>query len=277
MPDLGQIPVPQYSPDQPYHWEYDNVPLQALAQRDEIINGQVDIHAKILSDCNGTQGTLANRLAHSIDPDGSLITSSVDSSLHNIGKHTNGSVTVSTQELSDYSALGFPSISNPVSFVRMLQEERSKLQMIASEATNMAVAVETISNIIVFDQGTVQLGASSSIGWEIHNTNVVTPVLNISTDFSHRHYYDINPVLVSGANYKVTSSSTNYIQDSLRVYINGVRLSATDDVYYPSQNNNTITWTLNRFTPNNLNGTFSLETSISTSDVIKIDFDLSLT
>ena len=72
MPDLSSIPVPQYAPNQPYHWEYDNLPLKALADRDEVINGEVDNQTKILVDAAGTQGTLANRLNQSIDEDGNL-------------------------------------------------------------------------------------------------------------------------------------------------------------------------------------------------------------
>ena len=48
MPDLNQLPVPEYQPGQPYHWSYDNLPLKTLAERDEIINFEVDNHGNIL-------------------------------------------------------------------------------------------------------------------------------------------------------------------------------------------------------------------------------------
>lgn len=283
MPDLSQLPVPQYQGDQPYHWEYDNLPLKTLADRDEIINGEVDSHGKILRDCAGTQGTLANRLAQSIDEDGNLIPAAVDESAHNIAEHTDGSKTVSGGELTAYIALGFPSLTNPVSFVRMLDSERAKLALIADEATNMTIEVETISNIVLFEEGPLQLAQSESIQWEVEAPNKVKAVLAVSTDFAHRHYYDLTPVMeptddltpIEYKLFKVTSVATPFIEDSLRVYINGVRISSEFSVYYPS--NPVSTWTLNRFTADAANGKFTLDSAITELDIIQIDFDVSLT
>lgn len=275
MPDLNQLPVPQYQPNQPYHWEYDNLPLQTLAQRDDIINSEVDAHGAILRECNGTQGTLANRLAQSIDPNGDLIPAAVDQALHNIAEHTDGSKTVSGTELSDYIALGFPSLTNPVSFVRMLRSERDKLALIADEATNIKIQVETPSNIVLFEEGEVELAESASISWEVESPNKIKPVLKISTEFAHRHYYNIQPVEVSSYKiFSVASYPIEYNEDSLRVYINGIRLNSQYAVYYPS--NPVGVWTLNKYTENNLLGTFELLYSITENDIITVDFDVSL-
>ena len=283
MPDLSQIPVPLYSADQPYHWEYDNLPLQALADRDEIINGQVDSVSQILTDCNGTQGTLANRLAQSINPDGSIIPAAIDEASHNIGKHTDGSVTVSSGELSDYVALGFPSLVNPVQFCRMLLDERTKLAGIAAEATNVSLSFETISNIVLFEEGPVQFAASDSIEWIVTAPNTVQASLVISTDFAHRHFYDLTPIMLPTTDlvpilhklYQVTSTSTVYIQDSLRVFINGIRISKSETVYYPS--NPVSSWSLNSYTEDYANGRFTLTHPITSADIIQIDFDQALT
>lgn len=282
MPEINQIPVPLYAADQPYHWEYDNLPLQALANRDEIINAEVDNLSQILGDTAGTQGTLANRLNQSIDQDGNLLSVAVDQTLHNIAEHLDGSKTVTGPELADYIALGFPSLSNPVPFVRMLQAERDKLALIASEATNMSISVETISNIVLFEQGPLDLVASESIEWVVTNPNKIQAVLKVSTDFAHRHYYDLTPVVLPTTDtvpvlnklFKVTSTSTPYIADSLRVYINGVRISNSYSVYYPS--NPVLTWQLNSFTEDNVNGRFTLLNPIADTDIIQIDFDQSL-
>lgn len=283
MPDLGAIPVPQYNADQPYHWEYDNLPLKALADRDEIINGEVDAHSKILRDCNGTQGTLANRLAQSIDEDGNLLTTAVDETLHNIAEHTDGSKTVLDAELDDYIALGFPSLANPVSFVRMLDAERAKLANIADDATNMTISVEAISNIVLFEEGPMRLVNSTSIQWEVEAPDKVSAVLAISTDFAHRHYYDLTPIMIPTDDvvpvlnklYKVTSIATPYTEDSLRVYINGIRLSKEFPVYFP--NSSVSAWSLNTYTEDFDAGTFTLSAPIADEDIIQIDFDKLLT
>ncbi len=283
MPDLNQLPVPQYLPDQPYHWEYDNLPLQVLAQRDEIINGEVDALGSILRECNGTQGTLANRLAQSIDEDGNLLPYAVDQSLHNIAEHSDGSKTVDSGELATYISLGFPSLTNPVGFVRMLDAERNKLALIADEATNITISVETPSNIVLFDDGNIELAQSESISWEVESPNKIKGILNISTDFAHRHFYDLTPISVPSDDvipvdykkFKVTSVATPYIEDSLRVYVNGIRLSQEFSVYYPS--NPVSTWSLNKFTPDHENGLFTLDFPVTEYDIIQIDFDESLT
>lgn len=283
MPDLSQLPVPQYAAGQPYHWEYDNLPLKTLADRDELINGELDNVSKILRDCNGTQGTLANRLAQSIDEDGNLIPAAIDESLHNIAEHADGSKTVTGPELANYVALGFPSLTNPVPFVRMLLAERDKLALIADEATNMTIQVETISNIVLFEEGPVEFAESDSIQWEVVTPSKIKANLKVSTAFAHRHFYDLTPVMVPTSDpvpvlnklFKVTSMATPYIEDSLRVYINGVRLNKNYSVYYPS--NPIATWTLNRFTADHLNGKFTLDSPILDEDIIQIDFDESLT
>lgn len=283
MPDLNQLPVPQYTADQPYHWEYDNLPLQTLAQRDEIINSEVDNLSSILRECNGTQGTLANRLAQSIDEDGNLIPYAVDQSLHNIAEHTDGSKTVDTGELNSYIALGFPSLTNPVGFVRMLDSERVKLATIADYATNITLQVETPSNIVLFEEGPLELVDSDSISWDVEAPYKIKANLKVSTDFAHRHFYDLSPVSIPSDDpipvdykkFKVNSLATPFIEDSLRVYINGIRLSSQYSVYYPS--NPISSWSLNRFTPDHINGIFILDNAITETDIIQIDFDESLT
>jgi len=283
MPDLSQLPVPQYNADQPYHWEYDNLPLKILADRDLIINAEVDVQGAVLRETAGTQGTLANRLAQSIDEDGNLIPDAIDQALHNIAEHTDGTKSVSGPELADYIALGFPALTNPVSFVRMLASERDKLALIADEATNLMMSVETISNIILFEEGTIELVSSQSVNWEVEAPNKVKAVLTVSTEFAHRHYYDLTPVMLPTDDlvpidyklFKVTSTATPYIEDSLRVYVNGVRLNRNYSVYYPS--NPISTWSLNSFAADATNGLFTLSNPITDADIIQIDFDKALT
>lgn len=275
MPDLNTLPVPQYEAGQAYHWEYDNLPLKTLEDRDTVINGELSVVSKIVSESSGSQGTLSQRLAQSLDDDGSLISVAIDEALHSIAEHTNDSKTVDEDELNSYISLGFPELENPVAFVRMLQVERDKLNLIANEATNMTISVETPSNIILFEQGPINFVNSSSIVFEVFAENKIKAELAISTDFAHRHYYDIEPIIVTDKLYKVTSAATPYIEDSLKVYINGTRLSSSASVYYPDST--VSSWNANKFTPDHEEGTFILENEITEDDIIRIDFDISLT
>ena len=102
-----------------------------------------------------------------------------------------------------------------------------------------------------------------------------TMEIKFSIAFAHRHYYDLEPVTSNYINFQVNSPSTPYMEDSLRVYINGVRLNSEYNVYVP--NNTVSTWTSNRFTPSHLAGTFALATAINASDIIRIDFDVAVT
>jgi hypothetical protein len=277
MPDLNALPVPQYNATQPYHWEYDNLPLKTLSDRDELINGVVDTHSEILRNCSGTVGTLANRLNQSVEQNGNLKTTAVNQTLHNIAEHEDGSKTVSGSELSDYNTLGYIGVVNPVPFVRMLEAERDKLSLVADEANNIVVNVNTPSLVYTFGDGinTLDLIESDSISWTFEGPNSVKPEIKFSIAFAHRHYYDLDPITSDYQNYQVNMPSTPYMEDTLRVYINGVRLNSVYNVYVP--NSDVTSWIANRFTPNHLTGTFTLLTAITSSDIISIDFDIAVT
>lgn len=276
MPDLNKIPVPPYTGAQPYHANYDNIPIEVLAQRDFLINGEVDYQSQVLKDAAGDQGNVANRISQSIEENGNLKTTAIDDALHSIANHTDGTIEVETDELEYYTdTLGYTGVTNPVSFVRMLESERDKLALIADDATNLLFQVETISNITLFEEGTLKFAPSDSIHWEITAPDIIKPVLSISTDFAHRHYYDIEPVTSNYIDFSVNVSETPYVEGSLRVYINGIRLSSDASVYYPS--NPVSTWSLNTFIPDHEAGTFELDTAITEDDIIRIDFEVSLT
>ncbi len=299
MPDLTKISVPKHQANQPYHWKYDNLPLEALERRDEVINNAVDEQSQILNDAAGTQNNLAVRLDQSIDEDGNLKSEAVDESLHNIAKHIDGVATVDSEELDYYnSTLGYAEVANPVPFVRMLESERDKLSLMPSDATSLALEFCsdiscTPSNIVLFNEGTLQFQSSSFITWEINNpapgeegVRSVKPVLNTSLQFAHRHYYDIGPALIDETTneYDASGTSVPYIEGSLRVYINGTKLSSEYEVFYP-KNPADSSWTSsesmikggsNKFTPDHESGTFTLLNSITEDDIIRVDFDIAL-
>ena len=282
MPDLSKVPTPEYSPLQPYHWEYDNMPIKTLALRDELINAELENNSKILRLGAGTQGNMSNRIDQSIDQDGNLKSSSVDESMHSIGSHSDGSLSVGDAEL-DYinMTLGYNSVANPVSFVRMLDAERSKLAMIADEATSISFEVYTASNIVSFNEGSLSFQPSDTIAWDItapaspSAPYVIKPVLGISSTFAHGHYYGVEPITSDYKNYTVTMMSTPYMENSLRVHINGMRIDKTSSIYAPGSNPG-VDWTLNSYSEDFENGAFSLENEITPSDTIRIDFDVSL-
>jgi hypothetical protein len=79
-------------------------------------------------------------------------------------------------------------------------------------------------------------------------------------------------------NYKSTSMATPYVDGTLRVYINGFRISETASVLiYNATNGPSGTWLATSFTSDASNGTFALNRAIDPADSIVIDFDRSLT
>jgi len=273
--ELEKYPVPLYEPDQPYHWEFDNLPLEALKLRDEAINGQLEYVAGIVRDSNGTQGTLSNRLAQSLEDDGSLKDEAIDEAEHNIAEHTDGTRTLDSEELEEIESLGYD-VTNPVPFVRMLEAERDKLALITNEATDVTIHVETPSNVVIFDDGSVVLVSSPTVTWEVASGNNVKANLAFPVEAAHRHYYDLEPITSDYQNYEVTSVATPFVEGSLRVYVNGIKLSSSAEIYVPG-NLVTDTWTLNSFTPDHEAGTFELSNVLTEDDIIRIDFDITLT
>ena len=85
-----------------------------------------------------------------------------------------------------------------------------------------------------------------------------------------------NIVTPDHTNYQVDSISSVFIDGTLRVYINGVRIFADGQVYVPGALA-TDQWTLMSFTPDSANGLFELSSAITEEDIIRIDFDIALT
>lgn len=276
MPDLNKYGVPQYDAGQPYHYEYDNLPLKTLARRDEVINDALDIVITTLEGTAANAGTLSNRLNQSLDGNGNLYDYAVDQAMHNIANHTDGSTTVTSEELAAFIDLGFPSLVQEVDFVRMLAAERAKLSQIDENATELFVEVETTNqSVLTFgNEGnpTLALMESDTIEWTYTGPNQIKA--NVKGSNPHQHFYEQIPITLNYVNFNTTSIPTPFKEGSLRVYINGVRLNSTSQVKVP--NHNITAWTLNRFTPVHTNGTFILDTAITASDVITIDFDIEL-
>lgn len=267
MPNIESVPQVFHQPLDPYHHEFDNLPLKNIIFRQQIINNALDLNIKRVVDAAGTAGTLANRLSQSLDESGSLLSMAVDQALHNIAEHTDGFVIISGE---------------PVNYVRMLESERDKLTLIADEATDFGIRFETIgisSTPVTFDSGILPFANSTTITWRLDDGDVKADMV-FSADVAHRHVYDTEPEHATPLspdfiNYKTTTVSTVFVEGSLRVYINGLRISEYDSIYAPGALP-TDEWTLIKVTPSPLTGTFSLSTAISSDDVILIDFDIAL-
>ena len=256
MPRIDLISVPQYTALDPYHFYFDNLPLQNLMRRQSLINFALDNVIEQTTDAIGTQGTINNRLNQSINPDGSLKVEAIDETLHSIEEHT-----------------------DTANFVRMTAAQSDKVDLIADEATNFGLEIDDSSDIIQFNQGFLRFVPSSTINWEIVDSTKVTGHLTFPVASAHTHFYDqipvhqdtLNPDFI---NYTVNVSATAYVSGSLKVYINGMRLSSTIEIYIAGALIND-TCTKISYTEDAVNGSFSLSTAINEEDAIRIDYDQS--
>jgi hypothetical protein len=260
MPDISIINVPSYQPLQPYYYQVDNLPIDALVQRDEIINSAVDANTTILNSAIGSAGTLAARLDQSLEPSGNLKTSKVNESLHNVGYHTDGNY-------------------DGIDYVRMTLSEREKLALIADEAKNVSIQVDQISQTILFDAGPIVFRNSSTISFTVVPPNIILAEVSVGLQNAHRHFYGVEPpsaTLTPDYISYITGLNVPYEVGSLRVYINGTRIYSDGSLIYVPTPTATSSYKQNGFTENEARTGFSLDNTITSSDIIRIDFDLPL-
>ena len=260
MPDISIIAVPSYQPLQPYYYQVDNLPINALVQRDEIINSAVDANTAILESAIGTAGTLAARLNQSLEPSGNLKTEKIDEALHNVGAHTDG-------------------LYDGVNYVRMLLSEREKLALITPEATNLSIQVDQISQTVLFNNGPIVFRNSSTINFNVIEPNIISAEVAVGLQNAHRHFYGVEPqsanLTTNYLNY-ITGLNVPYEVGSLRVYINGVRIYSDGSLIYVPTPLGTNSYQTNGYTENESRTGFTLDNAITSDDVIRIDFDLPL-
>jgi len=274
MPRIELISVPLFNPEDPYHWQFDNLPLKNLMRRQNLINVALDDLIAQTRNAIGTQGSLSNRLNQSLNEDGSLKSSAIDDTLHLIGSHTD-------DEWGDVDEYELFQETRIAPFVRMMKSEADKLETISSGATDVTVEIQKDDagdEVVDFDAGSVRFVPSSSVTWEVIAPNKVKAHLGFPIASAHVHYYDQTPVHVSLSdpdyrNYRANSLSTPYIEGSLRVMVNGLALSETDSIYVPGALVDDP-WTLLKFTSDSENGTFSLSAVIAEEDVIRVAYDI---
>jgi hypothetical protein len=269
MPHIELVPHVLYEAMQPYYVDFDNLPIKTILYMQELINDVVDSNTLLLQTAKGSTGSLAIRLSQSMEEDGSLKTTAVDDVLHNIGAHIDGS--------------GLDEHGDTIAFVRMKSAERDKLSQISDEATALQIRVQTPSVDVLFDDDLIQVAASDTISWTVEGSlgnQKIKAHMNFPTTMAHRHIYDLVPVHDNLLDpdyqtYKVNSIASPYMEDSLRVYVNGFRISTNQEVYVPGPIPSE-TWYLTSFTPDHEAGIFTMNRALDPDDVIYIDFDLSV-
>jgi hypothetical protein len=202
MPQINLIPEVLYEPNHPYHYIYDNLPLKNILARISLVNIQTDTNAEMLRGAAGSAGSIGGRLGSSLKEDGSLKDSAVDACGHNIAYHRDGE-------------------KDGVEYVRMLADERSKLSLIGSEANLLTMQVDDRPPLT---DGNVEFKSSSTIFFELQAPNVVKAHSNFPPDLAHRHEYGVAPLADGSPKKFKTPANVRYVEGSLRVYINGVRI-----------------------------------------------------
>lgn len=262
MPDIDTVAPVFYDGLDPYHVNFDNLPIKNIIRREDIINDAVDLNTSSRIDAAGTAGTVAARLATSLNGNGNLISSSIDTALHNIGAHTDGSY-------DDGDGL--------IAYVRMKQTERDKLTLIADEATSLKIQYTKDAITTIFDNDTIELMDSDTVTWEIDAPNKLLARMAFPVSAAHSHYYNIVPITVDFTYFRTTVLNTRYISDSLRVYVNGTRLNTALSVYIPPHTGPSGIWRQVMYTEtDNTTGLFNLNIELDPLDIVIIDFDSSL-
>lgn len=257
MPRIDLIPEVYYEALQPYHYLFDNMPIRNILARITMLNDTLEIDHGILSDSVGTAGSLALRLDASLEANGYLRTSAVDAAEHSIEHHT---------DTTDQSAFLLPDDE----FVRMTERERDKLDLIESEANLITLNFETAGpseTPINYEDGEVIMSDSVSTSWRYEDGKIYLD-LNFPLEAAHRHYYNISPTTTD---YQTFLIPVPYAEDSLRVYVNGVRINDTDAIYHPGPTP-ADDWILNKYTADT--DSFVLDQTVTVDDVVKIDFDV---
>jgi hypothetical protein len=248
MPRIGLITPVYHAGLDPYHVDYDNLPLRNIIERQNLINSSLEDVEEIIQLAKGTQGDIANRLAQSIDENGDLISTAIDQAYHKISEH----------EEDD-------------GFVIMTSDERAKLEEISPDATALKVKFGEVE----FDDDTVIFNDSETVSWEIEAPNIIKANFAFPAEAAHEHHYNQIP---STTDYTSYETPVEFIEDSLRVYVNGIRIPNSDNgsVYvYNANLGPSETWLLTNFNTNDQNDGFTLNRQLNSSDIVLVDFDRS--
>lgn len=274
--------VPLYKPSDPYHFDFDNKPIKSLAQRDKILMGFIIRNTKVLKDSAGNLGDLSTRLNQSIDSLGNLKLTAIDEANHSIANHTDGRKEISDEELVYYTGLGYSTTKNP-KFIKIIQEERDKLSRIEAEANNIKLSVKQDSSDHIFNNGIIKIENSDTIECVLSTDNSIKFNSKFPVEVAHRHYYGVEPISNNYKDYSI-NGIFSFQKDSLRVYVNGFRiescsLDCSNRLFsrYPTFHTGSPVWTSIYFTEDSDTATFSLSSTLNSTDQIFVDYDIKLT
>jgi hypothetical protein len=270
MPEINKILPVLYEANQPYHHYYDNLPLKNILARIGMVNIQVDTHSDLLRGASGTVGSIGARMDTSLEQNGELKKQAIDDALHSIEQH---------EDTDD--------------FVRMRTDERNKLIGIGQGANKFQIEIEdalpTMGSHITIppdetpnQAGKLKLKSTNTIFFDFIAPDTLEIHSKFPPDLAHRHHYDLKPAYADSTSapsfryFKTTSLNTPFKEGSLRVYVNGVRISdsSTETVHVLDLSDSSGNWVETYIEIQDFKeGTFSLNRPLSVNDVIRIDFD----
>ena len=269
-----------YKPDDPYHYLYDNIPLQVLNDRLEKVDIAADTAVQLVTDAIGSQPDLVSRLDQSQNADGSLISAAIDAALHNIASHSEGSINLGTSALAALNTATGLILTNPVPFVRFCAAERVKLSSMANNSTALKILLVTAAQTL--DNQTIHLTDSDGITWNLSGGNILTANLGFSITTLHQHVYDEVPATTSfsgGLTTFTVASPSGYNSGSLRAFVNGIRLpKGSTPVKVPTWNSSVLSWVYRAYAEvSDTLGTFTISGgTFQSGDVVKVDYDISV-
>jgi hypothetical protein len=162
----------------------------------------------------------------------------------------------------------------------MTAAQSAKIDLIDDQATSIYFKINPGDDEIEFLHGAVQLVPSNTVTFSVDVDQQLSFETAFPVEAAHQHFYEATPVptdLVTPdyINYLVDPYGTAFIEGSLRVYVNGVRINQTTAVYVPGYLISD-SWTLLSYTATPTSGSFVLSAAISEDDVVVIDYDISL-
>lgn len=179
MANIDLIPEIFYESFHPYHYLFDNMPLRNILTRISMVNDTASIDHLSIANAVGTAGSLSLRLDQSLEDDGTLKVSAIDTAMHGIEFHT---------DETDQSAF----IEVDDTFVRMTERERARLDFMQDEANLLNITFETASpsnTPVDFTNGTVIFADSVSTAWR-WETGKMYLDLGFPVAAAHQHSYE---------------------------------------------------------------------------------------
>jgi len=259
MPNINSLAEVMAQPEWPYHYHYDNLPLKQILLRQDMINAAVDANSQILENAKGTAGDLAARLNKSLLPDGSL-----------------KGVAIPTHSIDLVLDSGAVSVDTSQTYVKMTTLERAKLAGVSSNATALEMRFGATPVDVIFRNESVKFSNSSTITWLIssdstHTNNSVTA--HLATPVPQVQVYGVTPNTTDYRNYSIGQA---VVPNSLRVFVNGIRLTSDTTVCVPNRfisSCTTACWDNFSYVPIDSAGTFQLNAPLTSTHVVRVDYN----